>query len=712
MGEGSEPVPGRRTTRLVSNTLIRGSAQVASVIASFVLLPFLVRAFTLADYGVFMLASAVTGYAALLDLGVGATLVRMVAERLARGESDEVGPVIASGASFYAVAGVIAALIMVGIGVLGGALFAVSPAQAKLLAQLLAIGAFVQLFYWPASAATHALAGFERYDLLSAASVVQTVCSVIAVVVVLVTKTGPVALAAINAGITLAASLAYCLLLARVTRGKIGRIRPRVSLVRTVMRDGLPLFSLQISALLGRQATDRIVLGVFLGPVAVGVYEIAAKLSALVSQAADLLTGVILPVASNMNAQEHKESLRALFVRGARYSVAAIAPVVVILACIARPFIQAWFGPGMAAAAPVASVLLLSQLFVPLYLMGDPILIGMNRIGRWAGWGFFVAALNVVLSVVLVKAVGYPGCRARDRDSNVSRTAPIREGRCARGRHRLAAVAPRVFAAGLPALGGADRHCARCLEDGTGPKHRHASRRLHRCSSTVLGFVLDAGAAALGASRTTVRGRFHGPPPRSRVVRLVGRGPLPRHLEPGAEPACELLTVHVLGGTAWDGHPVGPRDDDPELRRARAEEASRRDDTLCVGGEAVWPAVRVAKGAYGRAAHLLQLLLAANDLVALSFGGQRREDRVGPRVSADLDQVEGAEFAQLGLRQRAMRWANNGFGADLLAQRRQRGVALVRRERLQQGGQFRVHLFALRARRLREVPAAVPSESG
>jgi len=410
VGEGANTAPaGKRTQSIVSNTIIRGVAQGVSVIASFVLLPFLVRAFTLGDYGVFMLAAAVTSYAALLDFGVGNTLIRLVADRLARHEDNRVGAVVASAGLFYAGVGVLAAILMAGIAVFGGSLFAVQPAQANLLRQLLLIGAAVQLVYWPASAAAHALAGYERYDLLSGVSMVQTVAGVLAIVAVLVLRLGPVALALINAGITLVVSLANLVLLARVASVRMGSLRPQYALVVEVIRGGLPLFALQMSALLGRQTTDRIILGVFLGAEAVGIYEVAAKLCLLVTQASDLLSGAILPVASNMNAREHVDSLRALFIRGARYAVVAIAPIVVVLVFIAGPFIRAWFGASMNSAVPVAQVLLAAQLLIPLYLIGDPILIGMNRFSRWVGGAFSVAVLNVVLSIVFVKAFGLVG---------------------------------------------------------------------------------------------------------------------------------------------------------------------------------------------------------------------------------------------------------------------------------------------------------------
>ena len=67
--------------RILRNTAANAAAQAATMLSTLVLLPLLVRAFGLSAYGTLALATSVTGYALLLDLGISATLIRMVAAR-------------------------------------------------------------------------------------------------------------------------------------------------------------------------------------------------------------------------------------------------------------------------------------------------------------------------------------------------------------------------------------------------------------------------------------------------------------------------------------------------------------------------------------------------------------------------------------------------------------------------------------------------------
>lgn len=66
--------------QLVTNTLANGVAQFAGVISSIIFMPLLIRGFGLREFGLYMLAGSVGAYASLLDLGVGTSLAKMVAE--------------------------------------------------------------------------------------------------------------------------------------------------------------------------------------------------------------------------------------------------------------------------------------------------------------------------------------------------------------------------------------------------------------------------------------------------------------------------------------------------------------------------------------------------------------------------------------------------------------------------------------------------------
>lgn len=409
MPDPSPPSPAHGKRRIALNTAANALSQAASVLVAIVFLPLLVKAFGLAGYGLFMLSVTVAGYTYLLDLGIGVQVVRMVAERLERDAGDGVGTVVASALVLFAGAGALAAALMLAVGVLAGALFRVSPQEAALLRTLLWMGAAYQLVYWPASTARHALGGYQRYDLLAVLSLSTTGLYAASIVAVLVLGRGPVALTLLNIVSGTVVSAAGAVMLWRLMRRAAGRFAPSRETMRSMVRSGLPVFLVQVAHTVNRQHTDRLVLGVLVGPAAVAVYEIAAKVGALVGQAGDLVVSAILPVASRLSAGGADDRIRALFLRGAKYTSILVAPLTVVLLFFAGPFIGAWFGPGFEAAVPLAVVLLAAQLFVPLYLVGDSILIGMDRFARWTPWALGLAILNLVLSVGFVLRFGLIG---------------------------------------------------------------------------------------------------------------------------------------------------------------------------------------------------------------------------------------------------------------------------------------------------------------
>jgi len=380
------------------------------MVSTFVFLPLLVQSFGVSVYGVLALATSVSSYALLLDLGVSATLTRMVAERTARDDTTGVRGAIFSASAIYGALGLAVGAIMFVLGAVAGDIFNVSPQEATLLTTLLWIGAGQQVWYWPTVAARDALAGLQRYDLVSAVTLGTVAVDIAGTIFVLVTGRGPVALISIRVAGMVIASVVNMVLLSRILpSAHKQRAKASRDDAREILRSGSSVFVLQIAQVMSRQQTDKLVLGVFVGTAAVTLYDIAAKLNSLITTFTGLTVSAILPVAAEMNVREQHESLRALFLKGTKLIAALIAPLTTVMIVIAAPFIAAWFGPGFEGAVPVAQVLLLSQIFLPLYQLGDQILIGRDRFHLWVPGGLTLAVLNVVLSVLLVGRYGLIG---------------------------------------------------------------------------------------------------------------------------------------------------------------------------------------------------------------------------------------------------------------------------------------------------------------
>ena len=187
-------IPSSRHTakrRILRNTTANAVAQAATMLSTLVFLPLLVGSFGLSVYGVMVLAASVGSYAVLLDLGVGATLTRMVAERTALSQHDGVARAVFSAAGIYGVLGAAVALVMFVLGLFAGVLFRVTGVEADLLRILLWIGAATQLWYWPTRAARDALSGLQRYDLVSAVTLGIVLADIAGTVFVLATIAAP-----------------------------------------------------------------------------------------------------------------------------------------------------------------------------------------------------------------------------------------------------------------------------------------------------------------------------------------------------------------------------------------------------------------------------------------------------------------------------------------------------------------------------------------
>jgi len=394
---------------MVANTATNGVALFASLLSTLVFFPLLVKAFGAAEYGVYVIATSVTGVAFMFDLGIGASTVRLVAQHTSLDDADAGSRVVVSSLALLTLLGFVAAVIIAGIGLAAGALFAVTPTEAALLRQLLMIGALMQLWYWPSSLAVSILTGVERYDLVAKTSLMSTAASVIAIGIVLVLDAGPLLLMVMGGLTMVLTSLINAAWAWSLRPAQRLSALPSVPVAHEIVTGGLPVFIASMANLFNREQADRLILAVFLGPAAVAVYEVAAKLSMLVAQVTVVATSAVLPVASGMSAKGDEGALRDLFVRGSRYVVLAVAPVIVTVLVLTNSFVGVWFGPAFSASVPIAWMLITAQLFVPLYQIGDPILIGMGRFSQWVPRGVVLAVSNVALSVVFVQFLGVAG---------------------------------------------------------------------------------------------------------------------------------------------------------------------------------------------------------------------------------------------------------------------------------------------------------------
>jgi O-antigen/teichoic acid export membrane protein len=236
-----------------------------------------------------------------------------------------------------------------------------------------------------------------------------TFATVIGMGLVLLAGGGVVAMVAVTLPITLASQL--------VSMAMIDRVAPHVrlrwqgaqlSLIRPILSFSGPLFVMQIAELMQRK-TDEIVIAASLLIDAVTPYSLARRLADLTRRLTDQFVRVLLPLASELQADEEHLKLQLLYTTGTRLTLALLLPMTCTLFVLGGTILGIWVGPLYAEYEPVLWVLALAALASTSQGPAASILKGMARHRPLAISSLCSGIANLGLSLALIGQFGLMG---------------------------------------------------------------------------------------------------------------------------------------------------------------------------------------------------------------------------------------------------------------------------------------------------------------
>lgn len=175
-----------------------------------------------------------------------------------------------------------------------------------------------------------------------------------------------------------------------------------------VIRFSVPLFGSDLLGVGTRQATP-LLLGAFLAPAAVGLYNVATLLLALVGLLYGAMKFLYMPVSARLAAGEEFDSIRGLYSTATKWVAGITFPVVAVLMIFPVPVLVALFGREFQQAALVLRILVITY-FVAVWV--GPNGVALLAVGhpRRVFWGTALAGLTSVgLSLLLVPRWGLTG---------------------------------------------------------------------------------------------------------------------------------------------------------------------------------------------------------------------------------------------------------------------------------------------------------------
>jgi O-antigen/teichoic acid export membrane protein len=396
--------------RIPRNVLCNWVSYAVGLLVTFLIAPFMVHRLGNTVYGVWALIGQVIEYSFLFDFGVRIAATRYVARHLALDQPDEINRVVTSGLALSFVSVVLAVAA-------GGAVawalprfFPIPPeliSHARWSVLVLALGIAVA---FPGSLFSACVAADSRYEFLAIRKSAPGIVRLLLLWLFLARGGGLLTVAVVT---TLAVCVGY--LLDFVFTLRLFRnlsIRRRFfdrAMLKTLINFSLYAFVLSIAWRLIFM-TDNVVVGFFLGPVAVTFYTVGMNLAGLLRDSLGNITTVYAPLAYQMDALEQKDTLRRLFISGSRIALVYALPGVLGMVILGPRFLGFWMGESFIRPSGRILILLSAEVvFYALSFTAAQVLYAVNRHKVNAWLSLSNAGVNLTLSVILVRWVGAVG---------------------------------------------------------------------------------------------------------------------------------------------------------------------------------------------------------------------------------------------------------------------------------------------------------------
>jgi O-antigen/teichoic acid export membrane protein len=328
---------------LARNTLWNLLGSGAPAVIALLAIPILVRHIGVPRFGLLTLIWTVVGYFSLFDLGLGAALTRMVADRLGTGKTDEIPSLVWTSLA-----------LMLGLSIIGTiALAGLSPALAHRVLKVPAdlqgesVGAFLLLAgCLPFMIMTTGLRGIleaqQRFGIVNAIRIPTNAFTFVGPLAVLPLSHSLVPIVAVLATGRILACLAYLI----SALSSMPALRSTLVFARHhvgyVLRFGTWMtVSNVISPLMFY--VDRLVIGAMVSLAAVAYYATPFEVVSRLLTIPSALAGVLFP-AFTMSFAQDRQRAALLLLRGQKYLFLVMFPIILAMVTMASDGLRLWLG--------------------------------------------------------------------------------------------------------------------------------------------------------------------------------------------------------------------------------------------------------------------------------------------------------------------------------------------------------------------------------
>lgn len=392
--------------RLATGTLVQQGGQAVGVVVMLVVFTLLGRELTLAEFGVYGIAS---GFAAYLMFVLGSAETAAVRELAGAQDQHARDRALSNSLVVYAALGLAAGVISTVAGLALLQAFDIPSALRSDARIGVALVGLATIAGWPLKLFHDVLRGTHRYQAAGVAEAAGYVLFGVTVTVLLIAG------APLWALIGMGGALPLCIGLTGFATALVTRLPFHVhrdAIDRGVVRElgrvagGMTVVGISDVVI---SSLDRTILALFRPASVVGLYEAAARPNTVLRQLSGSFGVTLLPAVARLRAADDVERLRELVVRGTRYVVGAVVPPCLVLICLGSPLLSAWLGDDFAAAGTALGILVAWWLLAPSGMVASALMVVDGRLRLLASLSWSIAAINLVLSIGLTAWLGLEG---------------------------------------------------------------------------------------------------------------------------------------------------------------------------------------------------------------------------------------------------------------------------------------------------------------
>jgi len=383
-----------------------------TIVIAFLLSPFLVHTLGDTRYGIWSIITALTGYMALLDLGVSSAIAKYVSKHKATDDYRSINAIFSSGIVILLLVALFLVAISPFLADLVVTAFKFDSSLKNTVHTLVIIAAFDIAIFVASSVFFGAFYGFQRNEVTNAATLFAALVKAICCYLVLTNGFGLIAMGIVS----LVANTLTAFLLAFLLR----KIEPKVE-ITTKHADKSSISSVfnyskfTFLTMLGMQLiyySDAFVVGYFLSAAAITIYTIPWSLSEYSNKLIQAVAQTFVPVFSEQEVT-NKSSVYNTYITGTKAVLLLSNLLCIGVLTLGDEFVGIWMGPRYAVeCSAILTIMFLTLLIKSPQHLSYSILLGTANHQKFSIYNMVFSIANLILSILLVQKFGLIGVAA------------------------------------------------------------------------------------------------------------------------------------------------------------------------------------------------------------------------------------------------------------------------------------------------------------